>query len=180
MIDTAKRARLAQTLRVAPGPVADAIAARRSAAERAAHGLWRRDPGVWSADSDTQQKIANRLGWLSSPKLMMASIDRLQKFAAAVKADGITDVVLLGMGGSSLAPEVIRAVLGTASGWPRFHMLDSTDPAAVAATVEPGFSCRTTRTTSRTTTVVGMRIAERRSQIRRVRRRRSGRLTRVF
>ena len=54
------------------------------------------------------------------------------RFAEGVRRDGITDVVLLGMGGSSLAPEVLRAVVGVAAGAPRFTMLDSTDPAAVA------------------------------------------------
>ena len=50
-----------------------------------------------------------------------------------MRADGFTHVVLLGMGGSSLAPEVLRAVTGVRPGWPAFHMLDSTDPASVAA-----------------------------------------------
>src|SRR3989454_1527347 len=62
------------------------------------------------------------------------SINRLSTFSARVKADGFTDVVLLGMGGSSLAPEVLHKVIGVAAGWPRFHMLDSTDSAAVRAT----------------------------------------------
>src|SRR5207249_2179277 len=63
---------------------------------------------------------------------------RLVTFASSVKDDGFTDVVLLGMGGSSLAPEVFRGVLGVAPGWPRLHMLDSTDPAAIrAATTTP-------------------------------------------
>ncbi len=66
-----------------------------------------------------RQKIANRLGWLESPGLMAASIDRIKTFADAVRRDGFTDVVLLGMGGSSLAPEVLRAVLGAQPGWPR-------------------------------------------------------------
>src|SRR5947208_13089371 len=74
---------------------------------------------------------------MSSPALMADSIDRLRSFAAAVKRDGFTDVVLLGMGGSSLAPEVLRAVVGVAAGWPRFRMLDSTDPAAVRAAATP-------------------------------------------
>ena len=50
-----------------------------------------------------------------------------------MKHDGFTDVVLLGMGGSSLAPEVLRAIVGIAPGYPRLHMLDSTDPSAVRA-----------------------------------------------
>ena len=72
--------------------------------------LWHRDPSVWSDDPAVQQKIANRLGWLSSPALMADSLERLRTFAEGVQRDGFTDVVLLGMGGSSLAPEVLRAV----------------------------------------------------------------------
>ena len=78
--------------------------------------------------------IANRLGWLDSPALMADSLERLHDVRRRrSRRDGFTDVVLLGMGGSSLAPEVLRAVLGVAPGWPRLHMLDSTDPAAVRA-----------------------------------------------
>ena len=82
---------------------------------RAARGLWARDTSTWSGDPGVQQKIANRLGWLESPALMAASIDRIETFAEGVRRDGFTDVVLLGMGGSSLAPEVLRAVLGVAA-----------------------------------------------------------------
>src|SRR5580704_3653184 len=104
----AKRARLQNTLRLTPGSLKDALGATTAAADRAAGGLWRREPAVWSADPAVQKKIADRLGWLTSPALMADSIDRLVAFAAAVQTDGVSDVVLLGMGGSSLAPEVIR------------------------------------------------------------------------
>src|SRR5204863_2839329 len=134
---SAKRTRLQQTFHVAAGPFRDALNAHAGDVERAADGLWRRDPSVWSAEPDVQKKIANRLGWLSAPAAMADEIDRLLTFASAVKGDGFTDVVLLGMGGSSLAPEVLRAVLGVAPGWPRLRMLDSTDPAAVQAAATP-------------------------------------------
>jgi glucose-6-phosphate isomerase len=129
----AKRARLRNTLRLFSGPLAKTLDAHAPEAESAVAGLWQRDPSVWSGDAATQQKIAHRLGWLSSPALMADSLGRLQEFAASVKEDGFTDVVLLGMGGSSLAPEVLRAVFGAAPGWPRLHVLDSTDPASVRA-----------------------------------------------
>jgi len=131
----AKRARLNNSLHLSPG-IAEAVASSTALAERAASGLWRATPSVWSRDPATQKAIADRLGWMTSPMLMADSIDRLETFAAGVKRDGFTDVVLLGMGGSSLAPEVLRAVIGAAPGWPRLHMLDSTDPAAVRG-VEP-------------------------------------------
>ena len=133
----AKRARLQRSLQISPGPLAGAFERSTGAADRAAGGLWRRDASVWSSDRAVQQAIADRLGWMSSPALMADSLDRLRTFAAAVKGDGFTDVVLLGMGGSSLAPEVLRAVVGVAPGWPRLHMLDSTDPAAVRAVDTP-------------------------------------------
>jgi glucose-6-phosphate isomerase len=132
----AKRARLQNSLHPSPGPLAGTLNASADAAARAANGLWKRDPSAWSPDPTVQKAIADRLGWLDSPALMADSIDRLQMFAADVKRDGFTDAVLLGMGGSSLAPEVLRAVIGVAPGSPRFHMLDSTDPAAVRATTD--------------------------------------------
>ncbi|HEY3042430.1 MAG TPA: hypothetical protein VGJ39_00290 [Vicinamibacterales bacterium] len=133
----AKRARLQDTFQLFSGPLRDRCAAAADEAERAAAGLWRREPAVWSADPKVQQTIANRLGWLSSPALTAEAIPRLETFASSVRRDGFTDIVLLGMGGSSLAPEVLRAVLGVAPDWPRFHMLDSTDPAAVRAAATP-------------------------------------------
>jgi len=106
-------------------------------ADAASASLWRRDASLWSADPDVQKKIANRLGWLDSPQLMADSIDRLTSFAAGIRDAAFTDVVLLGMGGSSLAPEVLRRIVGVSSGWPRFHMLDSTDPEAVRDAATP-------------------------------------------
>jgi transaldolase/glucose-6-phosphate isomerase len=138
MIDAAtRRASLFQRFRFSPGTMAEAVRERAAAAASAASGLWRRDPAVWSRDPIVQQKIANRLGWLASPALMLKSLDRIRAFAESVKRDGFTDIVLLGMGGSSLAPEVLREVVGVSRSWPRFHMLDSTDPAAVRAVSAP-------------------------------------------
>jgi glucose-6-phosphate isomerase len=132
----AKRARLNNSLHLSPG-LAEACARSSAAAERAAAGLWRADPSVWSGDPGLQQEIGKWLGWMNSPMLMADSIERLKTFAASIKRNGFTDVVLLGMGGSSLAPEVLRAVIGVAPGWPRLQMLDSTDPAAVRGVSAP-------------------------------------------
>jgi transaldolase/glucose-6-phosphate isomerase len=138
MLDvSAKRVRLHESLRLSPGRIGDALQAASDSAERAAAGIWRREPSVWSTDPSVQQKIANRLGWMTSPPLMADAVPRLLEFADHVKRDGFSDVVLLGMGGSSLAPETLRGVLGVAPGWPRFHVLDSTDPAAVLAASTP-------------------------------------------
>jgi len=134
---TGKRARLQESLQLTPGPLGDVIAASVATAERAAGALWRREPSAWSEDAAVQKKIAARLGWMSSPLLMADSIERLRSFSASVKQAAFTDVVLLGMGGSSLAPEVLRSTLGVAPGYPRFQVLDSTDPAAVRAAATP-------------------------------------------
>lgn len=96
-----------------------------------ANALWSRRLDIWTSDPATQQRIANRLGWLTVLDVVTPQIDRLRGFAEGVRAEGLSDVVLLGVGGSSLAPEVIHQVLGVAPGWPRFRMLDSTDPVAV-------------------------------------------------
>ena len=118
---------------LASGPLAPNLTAECDAAVRAARGLWAKDSSTWSGDPDVQQKIANRLGWLESPSLMAASLDRIRTFAEGVRRDGFTDVVLLGMGGSSLAPEVLRQVLAAQNSTPSFHVLDSVDPDAVRA-----------------------------------------------
>jgi glucose-6-phosphate isomerase len=138
MLDaTTTRAHLQHTLRFSPARLSDAVASHAPEAERAAAALWRRDPSAWSADPNVQRAIANRLGWLSSRAEIAASLDRIKAIADSVRRDGFSDVVLLGMGGSSLAPEVLRAVVGVTPGWPRFQMVDSTDPAAVRAIVSP-------------------------------------------
>ncbi len=133
----ARRARLQNSLRLSPGPLAEPARTRGAEAERAAAGLWRREPAVWTRDPAVQATIANRLGWLGSAELMADALPRLSAFADGVRRNGFTDVVLLGMGGSSLAPDVLRAVVGVAPGYPRLQMLDSTDPAAVRAVATP-------------------------------------------
>jgi transaldolase / glucose-6-phosphate isomerase len=90
--------------------------------------LFGQRPDAWRRDTDVQRAIANRLGWLNSPAAMPSELPRLSTFADGVVRDGFTDVVLLGMGGSSLAPEVLRAVMGVRPGRPRFTMVDSLNP----------------------------------------------------
>ncbi len=132
-----RQAQLRASATFAAAPLDDLLRAQRDRARRAADGLWRRDPAIWSNDAGVQRSIANRLGWMAAPAAMRLELDRLRAFAEGVRRDGTTDVVLLGMGGSSLAPEVLRTVVGVADGWPSFHVLDSTDPAAVLAASTP-------------------------------------------
>jgi transaldolase/glucose-6-phosphate isomerase len=88
--------------------------------------LWAGDKSLWSGTDEDKW-----LGWLDIVEQELADADRLLGFAAEVKQRGFTDVVLLGMGGSSLGPEVLGETFGQQSGWPRLHMLDSTDPAQI-------------------------------------------------
>jgi transaldolase / glucose-6-phosphate isomerase len=88
--------------------------------------LWAGDKSLW-AGTDKNKWV----GWLHVAEKELAEIDRLRDFAVEVKQRGLTDVVLLGMGGSSLGPEVLCETFGQQAGWPRFHMLDSTDPAQI-------------------------------------------------
>ncbi|MEX1179081.1 MAG: hypothetical protein WEB09_11535 [Nitriliruptor sp.] len=89
-----------------------------------------RDHTVWQEDPT---EVADRLGWLDAPARAAEQNDELRAVAADLVADGITDVVLTGMGGSSLYPEVLSATYGAAPDRPRLHVIDSTDPAAVLA-----------------------------------------------
>jgi transaldolase / glucose-6-phosphate isomerase len=102
-------------------------AREQQVAERLGEG----DASLWGAP-DTPE-VANRLGWLTIAERMLADVDELIEFADAVRDEGFRDVVLLGMGGSSLAPEVLRRSFAAAAGRPQLHVLDSTDAAAVNA-----------------------------------------------
>ena len=105
-------------------------ATERLAAERVYERILARDHTVWRPDPT---EIANRLGWLDSPRVMRDAIDPIHQCIDAVRADGYTHALLLGMGGSSLAPEVFRAVFGVADGFLDLSVLDSTQPDAVLA-----------------------------------------------
>lgn len=93
--------------------------------------LWQRDPSLWSKDPAVQKEIKNRLGWLALPRAMRSHLPELKAFQDEVKGAGFTHAVLLGMGGSSLAPEVMQSVLGNVAGFPKLITLDSTDPARI-------------------------------------------------
>jgi transaldolase / glucose-6-phosphate isomerase len=90
--------------------------------------LWAGDKALWTGTDE-----AKWVGWLHVAEQELADLDRLRSFAEHVKKVEFTDVVLLGMGGSSLGPEVLGETFGRQAGGPRFHMLDSTDPAQITA-----------------------------------------------
>jgi transaldolase / glucose-6-phosphate isomerase len=90
--------------------------------------LWAGDKSLWTGTDEDKW-----VGWLRIVEEELADIGKLERFAAEIKKRAFSDVVLLGMGGSSLGPEVLGSTFGHQQGWPRFHMLDSTDPAQIAA-----------------------------------------------
>ena len=121
-------------LRLSDGLRADVEAAiGRAVTDEWARRLWERDTTLWTADPAVAEKIANRLGWLDAPSQFTDEVAELEAFAGAVRDEGFTDVVVCGMGGSSLAPEVLATVFPASASGLTIHVLDSTDPAAVAA-----------------------------------------------
>jgi len=94
--------------------------------------IWHKNGGWWSADPAVQAKIGERLGWLGVVDTMLAAADDLRAFADEVRKAGFDKVLLMGMGGSSLAPDLFSMEFETADGFPELYVLDSTDPAMVA------------------------------------------------
>src|SRR4051812_32714445 len=118
---------------VMPDDLEPAIAERvkKAAQEDVARRVWKKDDTLWGGPGP---EIGDRLGWLTISDQMLESAPDLREFAEACKGDGLTDAVLLGMGGSSLAPEVFRLSFGDELDGLRLHVLDTTDPGAILAT----------------------------------------------
>src|SRR5919198_3145273 len=116
-----------------PDDLEPAVAARieQAAGEDVARRIWRKDDTLWGKHGAPE--IANRLGWLTITEQMEEEAAELRAFARDIADEGTTDVVLLGMGGSSLAPEVIRQSYGPQEDFPLLHVLDSTDACAIRA-----------------------------------------------
>ena len=116
--------------RIAPStilaPVSERL--RQMDRDRILERIWRRDHTVWK---DDPTEITNRLGWLSVTDLMHERIGELESFAELAAADGYETAVLLGMGGSSLAPEVFMRTFGSADGALELIVLDTTHPATI-------------------------------------------------
>jgi glucose-6-phosphate isomerase len=102
-------------------------------AQRVIPRIWACDHTVWKPDP---AEISNRLGWLHAPEDMPGKVAGMVEFVAALRAEGYTDALLLGMGGSSLAAEVFRYSLAPPEMPLRLTVLDSTDPGAVLACAE--------------------------------------------
>ena len=126
-----------ESLRFALGDLERAVRERldRWTEERFAERLWQKDPTLW-AEAPFPDELTDRLGWLDLPTSSVDRLESIQDFAEQVRAAGYTQAVLLGMGGSSLAPEVFQTVFGNRAGYPRLTVLDSTHPATVRAVEE--------------------------------------------
>jgi transaldolase/glucose-6-phosphate isomerase len=100
-------------------------------APRVVKRVWDHDPTLWKEDPAHAKEITSRLGWLDVVDWMRERLPEVRRIADQIRSDGITDVVVLGMGGSSLAPEVLRQSFGPQQGHPALHVLDTTDPVAI-------------------------------------------------
>ena len=98
--------------------------------------IWEKDATVWKKGEKHAEVISNRLGWLSLPYTMTNNVYEINEFTREVIEEGYTTAVLLGMGGSSMGPEVLSSVFGTAEGYLKLHVLDTTDPGSIQRTYE--------------------------------------------
>jgi glucose-6-phosphate isomerase len=110
--------------------------------DRVVSRIWARDPSVWNASegSADARSIASRLGWLDIDRTMRADLPRTARLEEHARAESISEVYLLGMGGSSLCAEVLTSVCGVADGHPSLYVLDTTDErtiTTVAARLDP-------------------------------------------
>ncbi|MBZ5702556.1 MAG: hypothetical protein LAN84_11995 [Acidobacteriia bacterium] len=119
-------------LRMSLGPAQRATDQRLADWDAAgfARRLWAKDHTLWAKEP---AEIANRLGWLALPEAMQAHVPAIAAFVQEVRSAGFQHVVLLGMGGSSLAPELFARTFGHTPGYPQLTVLDSTHPGAVRA-----------------------------------------------
>ena len=114
------------------GLVAERV--KRALGEKVAQRVWRRDASLWGGVGVPE--IEDRLGWLTVSETMLEHAPELQAFAEGLREEGFTDAVLLGMGGSSLGPEVINRSFGEVPGGLRLQVLDSTHPDVVRSVQE--------------------------------------------
>jgi transaldolase/glucose-6-phosphate isomerase len=92
--------------------------------------LWKHDPTPWSSAPEHAAVITHALGWLDFPERVLEGCTELKAFADQL-APSFDHVVVLGMGGSSLAPDVLRLTFGHVAGYPQLHVLDSSDPSQI-------------------------------------------------
>lgn len=118
---------------LAPGDLSTALKAAKDMAVAEAWGprLWAKDASLWPAGEARQ-----RLGWIDAARGQVVDLPALATFSRAVKARKFADAVLIGMGGSSLGPEMIAQIFGSRPGFPRLRVLDSTHPRQIARVLD--------------------------------------------
>ena len=117
------------------GALDGAVSTRLEQLERTAvaRRIAEKDAGLWKSNGSTQTEIRERLGWLQVADRMEERVPELEALRKELVGEGFTDLVLMGMGGSSLAPEVFRQTFGAPRAALDVHVLDTTDPAAISA-----------------------------------------------
>ncbi|MDQ3917731.1 MAG: bifunctional transaldolase/phosoglucose isomerase [Acidobacteriota bacterium] len=121
------------------GKYSDAVNAALKEAEKGdvMRRIWRKDASLWKEDEAHQKIIRNALGWLTVPDTLIGKEDDLIAFADRIRGErGFRHVMVCGMGGSSLCPEVLRQTFGHQEGYPELLVLDSTDPDAFSDIAE--------------------------------------------
>ena len=135
MTDPASTALAAPRLSLGDGAAAYEVAVERARTEDWATRLFARDVSLWTSDPRVGEAISERLGWLDAPTHFADRTISLEAFGDAAVEEGFTTAVVAGMGGSSLAPDVLHRTFGSIEGYLGVRILDSTDPAYVAATL---------------------------------------------
>jgi glucose-6-phosphate isomerase len=128
MTDPVSTAVAAPRLALGAGTAAYQAAVERARTEDWASRLFTRDVSLWTTDPRVAEAISDRLGWLEAPEHFTEQIPGLEAFGDAVVDEGYTTAVVAGMGGSSLAPDVLRRTFGSTDGYLALRILDSTDP----------------------------------------------------
>ncbi len=136
MTDPASTETDAPRLALGESQAAYAAAVERARTEDWVNRLFARDPSLWSSEPRVQEAILGRLGWLDAPMHFTEQIAGLEGFGDGVVEEGYTTAIVAGMGGSSLAPDVLHRTFGDQDGYLSLRILDSTDPAYVSATVD--------------------------------------------
>jgi glucose-6-phosphate isomerase/transaldolase/glucose-6-phosphate isomerase len=136
MTEPVSTAVAAPRLALGAGTAAYQAAVERARTEDWASRLFTRDVSLWTADPRVAEAISERLGWLDAPEHFTEQIPGLEAFGDAVVDEGYTTAVVAGMGGSSLAPDVLRRTFGSTEGYLELRILDSTDPDYVHETLD--------------------------------------------